>query len=475
MVPYASQVEYVTPTLCPSGEAIIASLSIDHGAVTEENRKTILETIARGRVSAAFLDICVVRGWFEATQWIMTTSGHSLIFDYCGPVRKAVDCSDLRHLQLLLGPDMPESLDINVGAPLRAAVLKARPDFVAELIYHPRINPNRGAPLFYAVTMNDLPSVRLIAEHPHTNVNKFTPTQGTPPLCQAIEHGHEDLICYLLGHSRIDVNKGYFSTPLEVAIRQNRAGTVRLLLSRPALQVNKTHSDRSPLERCFRMGNIELAELLLADPRTEIDERMLDLLEEEGDLEALQHIAECDASGMKTGRTWNRRFGFGLVCVMLNFVEVITNLNLVVLLTRNHLTVESFLVVAAQIISCCGCALLLFKHHAEGSIFLRVVPFVAAFDALCVFKMMYLSTSRPANVYHRHHLFMVFCKSTSLKGYSQNGPLLLLCIAFLFITETTRSLTGNLVFSGVVCLAALALGWVAGRQLQSLGGRPGTL
>merc|ERR1711998_759865 len=78
--------------------------------------------------------------------------------------------------------------------------------------------------------------VRLLLAHAATDVNQAATDDGSTPLFQACQNGHEGVVRLLVEEANAEVNKvnGKNQTPINIAAYTGHLGVVRFLLSKGA-------------------------------------------------------------------------------------------------------------------------------------------------------------------------------------------------------------------------------------------------
>ena len=159
-------------------------------------------------------------------------------FNYCGPMLAAVRSRCAGAVRLLC--DEAARIDPNTGCPLRRAVIQGDLATIDDLLRCDRINPNRGSPLFHAIIRDNAAAARMLLDHPRTMLNKITAGHSMTPLIASIRYNSRECFALLIAHPRVDVNRGFCWTPLQVAVMCGRAAFVRAILARPMVEPNAT-------------------------------------------------------------------------------------------------------------------------------------------------------------------------------------------------------------------------------------------
>jgi ankyrin repeat protein len=167
----------------------------------------------------------------------------------------------------------------------------------------------RKTALHYGCYIGQVEMVRFLLGVPRVDVNALTSDRLTP-LMLAVQHGHWIPAALLLGRPEIDVNLKNVEdcTALHLGCQAGRIRAVRALLAHPALDVNATinvrfvsnaENDWPPLFIALRERQMEILQLLVDDPRTDVnfrdpkDDTPLHFALELGSVEAVRILLAC--------------------------------------------------------------------------------------------------------------------------------------------------------------------------------------
>ena len=238
------------------------------------------------------------------------------------PLVTAVLLGDVRLIKLLL---LAPITDLNKGFPLVRAVENCGPEVVRLLAANSRINPNKGGALQKAVA-RDMQTFEPVFANPRLNVNRLCGTVGSTALCEAIEKRNIPAVRLLLTHPKIEVNKGFFLTPLQVALSdpEPSIAIVSMLLEKNSyyrrayggssgsslfVDVNrKLGESSSPLVMALECAqtDIDILELLLQVENIVADSKdVIRALEHRHDPAAEELFAKYGKL-LKLGDTWQR-------------------------------------------------------------------------------------------------------------------------------------------------------------------------
>ena len=277
------------------------------------------------------------------------------------------------------------------GYVVREAVENDFVEAMQRVLELPNVDPNHGGPLHAATTRGDVAALRALCSHPRVAVNAFTPAHGTTALCQAIITGAEDAFCFLLAHPRIDVNRGFLFTPLQLCVLHHRLSFARLLLSRPAVHVNKAGcATAPPLWMALEAEQRDMAALLLRDGRVMVEEDLIDRLEATGDADGLQQIADAEGGAVRWGMVWRRHRANAVAAVSLEFIGNLLELTATVAAGRAGLPTYSVLLLVAHLLFAFGTCLratTAAQARERPWCLLRLVPFVPLLEALRLLQL----------------------------------------------------------------------------------------
>jgi ankyrin repeat protein len=183
--------------------------------------------------------------------------------------------------------------------------------------------------LHYACYLGQVEMVRFLLSIPKVNVNAVTNDRLTP-LMLAAQHGHSICVSLLLGRPEIDVNLQNVEdcTALHLACQSGRVHVVRALLTHPGVDVNATinvrflsdfENDWPPLLIALRERQTEILQLLVDDPRTDVNFRdpredvPLHFALEVGNAPAVRILVACKRVKVNLQDYWKVRFAFSIL------------------------------------------------------------------------------------------------------------------------------------------------------------------
>jgi hypothetical protein len=271
-------------------------------------------------VPGAAVEEALLEGDVRATHAMLR---HRVDWTCCAPWVSIVRSQSSAVLKFAL--EQPQlGVLINRGYALREAVILEFNEAIQRMLELEHVDPNLGGPLHRCAVTGNVIAAKMLCAHPKISVNAFTPANGTTALCQAIISGWETVFCCLLAHPRIDVNRGFLYTPLQLCVWENRVTFVQLLISRPALLANKASGATvPPLWMAFENDQREIATLLLRDTRVDVSDGLIDALERSTNVDALQLIAEVDGS-LRWGVVWRSRRSSAVAVLLLTWVTMIS-------------------------------------------------------------------------------------------------------------------------------------------------------
>lgn len=448
--PYTTDHQYRTPQPRSATELALHAIVQRPDATPAEVAKLLSLASAsqpRDMVRASAVDIALRNRRHDIVEAILPYP--YLHFCYCGPVGVAAELGDAAAVTRLLSD---ARLDPNTNCPVRHAVRGRHLVVLRILLDHPRINPNRGFALYDAIMAHDVEAARMLLDHPKTFVNKMTPGYGTNPLGAAILAGNEEVFCSLLTHPRVDVNRGFTQTPLQLCASKGRTHFARMLLSRPTVAVNRTLGiDKTPLELAIEGGHTDLVELLLKDTRTNVPLRLISDLEEANNVEMLQRLS--DTTEFKMGPLWNRRCLLAPVSVIFLAMSALLDLRFIVLAVQVNVTAAIMLLIlrtlAGLVVSW-----LLFRHPSLNSPYPRVlaaVPFIPAFEIAVNYGLFSTLMSNRPNLYTRERCYFTLKIAVALRVLFMVLPSAFVEVATLAVALGDTSANFMLVNTGVVC------------------------
>ena len=460
-IPYVSDTRYRSPEPSSTEDHAVLCLLRNHD-VKQEELTTMLRSfsVRSVQLSSCLIDYIVRVNRADLLSCFLKYE--HLNFDFHSPVHAAVVHSSLPMLEMLLSDPR---IDVNVGCPLLEAVRRRERACVAALLRCEYVNPNKGCALFQAVHQGDLDIVKLLTGCPQVNVNRFTPGQGTTPLCCAIVEGHEDIFCFLLSHPKIDINKGFLSTPLQLCAMHERTNMARVLLAKPTLLINRVlGTTATAVEIAFEKNTLDIFRMLIADNRTQVPLSVINRLEASNDVASLQQIA--DVSGCTMGRVWMMRFAACVLNVVVCCLQSIADVRLMVESVRIGLMADTVLVALCHCSACMTASLLLLRARIpRGAVVLRLVPFSPFFDVVMLTLMVRSVTHQP-NLRKREDFFRAMFVSAMVHSF------LCLTLAVLQAYSLYRHVYVVLLPNCVACLIIYVLGiarglYVWARRLQT--------
>ena len=183
----------------------------------------------------------------------------------------AAEEGDVAMIKLLVkygAADMHATTDDNGQTPLHAAAYNGRLDAMAALVLlgaDPEKQDKHGrTALGHAAWRGRKSCVRYLMQM-GAQCNTSTKSNNYCPLGEAIFYGHRDVATEMLGSQKIDVNHHNKQgvTPLHIAVMQNEADIVAILLKRKA-HVNKFCTETAtPLFMAAQKGNLKIMTMLL--------------------------------------------------------------------------------------------------------------------------------------------------------------------------------------------------------------------
>ncbi len=446
-VPFTSDTFYRSPAPRDDFECQLWKAVLDDSDSMDWRRLLEARTSS---VGAGLIDYVVRRHDSDLLQELLLFP--RWCFDYCGPVAIAVYSDDLNALKLLLSD---RRIDCNVGAPVCVAVTHGRHSCLTELLKSERVNPNRGFPVVLAANGGDLASVRLLAELPTVQLNKFSST-GSTALLTAIRRGDETMTCFLLSNLRVDPNKGFYCTPLQLAVQLGRENCCRLLLARSSTAPNGAiGSLPSPLQLAVEAEHCEIVRMLLSDARVVVADSIIDYLEQSSKLQMLQLLIL--SQHFRIGKLWSLRTG-AFFCAMF-FLLMIFCFDLFFVV----LTAETLAGVAVLCIHCFSGMISLFyikKFFSVGSPKLLIaVPFFPLLEISAFTNFVWNLVQTKPDLLLREHQFILFEHSTKARAFFTITPLLL--VRVLTISEFSGRALGASAFSTVLYCGLLSVSlWV---------------
>jgi hypothetical protein len=293
--------------------------------------------------------------------------------------------------------------------------------------------------------------VRRLCEVSTVLLNKFSST-GSTALLAAIRQGDETMTCFLLSNLRVDPNKGFYCTPLQLAVQLGKEKCCRLLLGRSSTAPNGTvGSLPCPLQIAVEFEHIEIAQMLLADPRIIVPNSIIDYLETQNKVHLLQLLIA--AGHFRIGRLWGIRTAILFCAAFLLFMIFCFDMFFVVL------AAGSIGGVAVLSIHCCSgmIALLYLKKTSAFNakkLLPIVVPFFPVLEILTFTCFVFnLAQSKPDLSLREQH-FAIFEHCIKARMLFSTAPLLatrLVTMNDFSGRSFAASLFSTFVYCGFVC------------------------
>jgi ankyrin repeat protein len=126
--------------------------------------------------------------------------------------------------------------------------------------------------LWEAAKQGHIQAVECALQHATINPNQAHKHIDSTPLYIASYYGHEGVVKALLGHPKIQVNRGKAEmTPLFAAVQEGREGVVAMLLKSNGVAVNQADARGvTPLLQACELGHEYICSLLLKSPSIEV-------------------------------------------------------------------------------------------------------------------------------------------------------------------------------------------------------------
>lgn len=397
---------------------------------------------------------------------------------YCGPATVAVAEDRLQCLNMIL---RDVRFDPNTGCPLRVAVLKHRTACFEALMRCDRVNPNRGAPLLHAVDVGNVWAVRWLCDHPATQVNRYaTGTSTTPLLCairryaavcredersldqqqfrsqQQLQQALDVLRCLVMC-PRIDLNKGFYITPLQLAVESGLTDLTRLLLSRPNIIPNRAIGlHPAPLQIALEKEDYDALKILLADPRCYVTEEMMNSIEEQNNLSLLQLVVS-HSQDLRMGTKWSLRCL--AVLLLTTFLWAVNICSLALLLESAAFGKQrvAWLLLLFQSAGCCGVGYVLMRRRQPYTgipWLVSLVPFAPLAESIAGIRIGRWLFTDVSDVVSRQRLFEVFFTVGLIRMILSVAPcaLLHLVVACQLEYKALRGVSIVCLFFDALCL-----------------------
>lgn len=251
-----------------------------------------------------------------------------------------------------------------------------------------------------AISSSEVDQPNITFQHPSTSLsnryNSFL-RQASPVdmVCSSLSDGgctgtlmtstrrevitEEEIARCLIQSPRVDTNKGFCATPLQLAAASGNVEVVRWLLSKPNTAPNRSIGlSPSPLEIAIEQDDPEVAKLLLSDPRIFVTEETVNRVEAANNIQMMQLISNL-SQDMRIGYMWSMR-----CLVMVAFTTALwatTVCDFVFIAAASHLGVRTYpmMLVGVHVVgSVAATGALLRRRRFCGAVpwHLAVIPFL---------------------------------------------------------------------------------------------------
>lgn len=285
-----------------------------------------------------------------------------------------------------------------------------------------------------------------------------------------------DIIRILINSPKVDVNKGFCMTPLQMAVHQRNTELVRLLLCRPNISPNRSIGlYPSPLEMSIEDDTPDVAKLLLGDPRVYVTEAMVNKLEELNNVPMLQLVTN-NCSEMRMGMLWSLRCTFILITTILMWLVCICDIVFLFSSSANGQTATAAITLCLYIAGSAGVTILLAKRFASYSAlswYYGIPPLIPLAESMLLSHLWQWLFSDVRDLFVRERLFQTFSSVLLLRSLLAVAPMFLLRSALLVGSvrgeRATLTVTGHqgsqvlslcfymFVFLGCMCGGALRI------------------
>lgn len=352
---------------------------------------------------------CVVDAMIEARDIALIRRLAMCQVDYrgCAPAHVAAMVGDVDALKTLLS-SLPDPNIVNRGAPLRVAIERGHDDCVRALLEFPTTDVNRDGALFHAVHNDRYEAFALLLRHPKIAVNAFAPSRGTTALGQAVIRRSAGTLRDLLCHPRIDANRGFLFSPLQLAVMMDHREMVEALLAKAQVDPNfAVGSTEPPLQLALEHGNRQLTSILVGHHRTVVPMRMLAALERDDDVDTLQLL--CDASkSLCVGDLWSQRYATLAGLVFVSACQLIVDFGLIIHTSSEGLARFAVAVVLVHIAAAVAGAAQLWSARVHGRfIAAHAIPLVPVFAVTCCIFVYHASSQASFDLLGRSRTFSI--------------------------------------------------------------------
>ena len=437
VTPFTSDTYYRTPSPASDLERLLLKAALD-GRFDDARR--LLQNDVTSTIGGGLLDQVVRQRNFEFLVELLRFP--RWCFDYSGAVAVAAYCDDLESMKVLLND---RRIDCNIGLPVCVCVAHNRVKCLTELLRCDRVNPNRGNPLVLAADNGDLVSLKLLCDCPTVHPNKFS-SNGSTALLSAIRRNDQQMACYLLSNLRVDPNKGFCCTPLQLAAQLGREECCQLLLARSSTAPNGVIGNLpSPLQLAVESENVEISRLLLTDTRIVVHDGVIDFLEANNKINLLQLLIS--TQHFRVGKLWSLRTGAFFCATFLLLLIFCFDLLFVILAAQTAAGLSVLLIHCFS-----GMIAFFFVKRKVASATSRLLPIVLPFFPLFEVSMLIafvqnLVVARP-DLTLREIQFVLLEHCASARTLFMIAPLLL--VRMVTIGELSARPLGAAVFSTVL-------------------------
>jgi hypothetical protein len=270
----------------------------------------------------------------------------------------------------------------------------------------------------------------------------------------------EDIARCVVQCSRVDINKGFAISPLQLAVSLGELEIARWILTKPNAAPNRAIGVwPTPLEIALEQSDAEMTHILLSDPRVYVTEEMVNQLEATNNLPILQLIASL-SQDVRIGYVWSMRCLAVVAAAIALWASALCEV--VFIAAASHMDVRSysFWIVGLNVLSCVVAAASLLKRKRQNdgmtntvSWYLAVIPFAPIPESVMAAHIVRWLFSDTHDLYFRQKLFEVCYLLALVRGVCVLFPqCVVLSVAFAHAPTKLHSYAAATLFFNILAL-----------------------